>query len=106
MNVCVTFWHSLQSIKKSIKFSDVCFSFILLGALFDVSVDENQQMFQYAIEMANEKLLAAENFRLEGEAIAIDFGNELNISQSLCGLFEVCNTLNVLILLKIIFIFV
>lgn len=54
-------------------------------------MDENQQMFQYAIEMANEKLLAEESFRLEGEAVAIDFGNELNISQSLCGLLEVCN---------------
>lgn len=63
---------------------------MLLGALFDVNVDENQQMFQYAIEMANEKLLAEENFRLEGEAIAIDLGNELNVSQSLCGLLEVC----------------
>lgn len=56
-----------------------------------MNVDENQQMFQYAIEKANEKLLAEENFRLEGEAVAIDFGNELNVSQSLCGLLEVCN---------------
>lgn len=46
-------------------------------------------MFQYAIEMANEKLLAEEKFRLEGEAIEIDFGNELNISRSLCALLEV-----------------
>lgn len=66
------------------------FVLILLGALFDVNVDENQQMFQYAIEMANEKLLAGEKFRLNGEAVTIDFGNELNTSQSLCGLFEVC----------------
>lgn len=65
------------------------FVLILLGALFDVNVDENTQMFEYAIEMANEKLLAAEKFRLSGEAVAIEFGNELNISHSLCGLFEV-----------------
>lgn len=55
-----------------------------------MNVDENTQMFEYAIEMANEKLLAEEKFRLSGEAVTIDFGNELNISQSLCGLFEVC----------------
>lgn len=61
-----------------------------LGALFDVNIDANQQMFQYAIEMVNENLLADENFRLEGEAVAIDFGNELNVSQNLCGLLEVC----------------
>lgn len=46
-------------------------------------------MFQYAIEMANGKILADEKFRLEGEAVAIDFGNELNVSQCLCGLLEV-----------------
>lgn len=89
INVCITFWHLLQSITKPIKFRR--FSSNYLGALFDVNVDENQQMFQYAIEMANEKLLADQDFRLNGEAVAIDFGNELNISQSLCGLFEVCN---------------
>lgn len=51
-------------------------------------------MFQYAIDMANEKLLADENFRLEGEAIAIDFGNELNISHCLCGLLEVSGNMS------------
>lgn len=59
-----------------------------------MNVDENQQIFQYAIEMANEKLLANEGFHLNGESVVIDFGNELNISQSLCGLFEVCNVWN------------
>lgn len=65
------------------------FCFHLSGALFDVNVDENKQIFQYAIEKANEKLLAEEEFRLEGEVAEIDFGNELNISRSLCGMFEV-----------------
>lgn len=68
----------------------VIFVLLLLGALFDVNVDGNQQMFEYAIEMANEKLLAEEKFRLSGEVVTIDYGNELNISLSLCGLFEVC----------------
>lgn len=72
--------------KCQLKFT---FCFHLLGALFDVNVDENKQIFQYAIEKANEKLLAEEEFRLEGEVAEIDFGNELNISRSLCGMFEV-----------------
>lgn len=54
-----------------------------------MDVDENQQMFQYAIERTNEKLLVGETFRLEGEAVAIDFGNEMNISRCLCELLEV-----------------
>lgn len=61
----------------------------LLGALFDVNVDENKQIFEYAIKMANEKLLADETFRLEAEVTEIDFGNELNISRSICGILEV-----------------
>lgn len=60
-----------------------------LGALFDQNVDENKQIFQYAIERVNEKLLAEEQFRLEGEVAEIEYGNELNISRSLCGLLEV-----------------
>lgn len=54
-----------------------------------MNVDENKQIFQYAIEMANEKLLADEQFRLEAEVAEIDLGNELNISRSICGILEV-----------------
>lgn len=54
-----------------------------------MNVEENTKMFQYAIEKANEKLLADEEFQLEGEVIEIDFGNEFNTSHSICGLLEV-----------------
>lgn len=60
-----------------------------LGALFDVNVNENKQIFQFAIEQANEKLLTEEEFRLEGEVIEIGYGNEITISRGLCGLLEV-----------------
>lgn len=62
---------------------------LLLGALFDTNVNENKQIFQYAIERVNEQLLAEEEFRLEGELAEIAFGDEYNISRSLCGLLEV-----------------
>lgn len=54
-----------------------------------MNVDENKQIFQYAIEKANEKLLAKEDFRLEAEIAEIEFGNEFNISRSICGILEV-----------------
>lgn len=65
--------------------------FRLLGALFDVNVDENKQIFEYAIEQANEKLLNEEAFRLEGEVAEIAYGNEITISRGLCGMLEVQN---------------
>lgn len=61
----------------------------LLGALFDVNMDENKLMLQYAIEQVNEKLLAEEEFRLEGAVSDIMPGDEYNISRALCGLLEV-----------------
>lgn len=60
-----------------------------LGALFDVNIDENKQIFEYAIEQANEKLLKEEGFQLEGEVAEIVYGNEVTISRGLCGLLEV-----------------
>lgn len=54
-----------------------------------MNVDENKQILQYAIEKANEKLLAEEDFRLEAEVTEIEFGNEFNISRSICGILEV-----------------
>ncbi|XP_055300709.1 glutamate receptor ionotropic, kainate 2-like isoform X1 [Sitodiplosis mosellana] len=61
---------------------------IKIGALFDVNVDENKQIFEYAIEQVNEKLLKDEEFKLEGEVAEIVYGNEITISQGLCGLLE------------------
>lgn len=54
-----------------------------------MNVDENKQILQYAIEKANENLLAEEDFRLEAEVAEIEFGNEFNISRSICGILEV-----------------
>lgn len=62
---------------------------VLLGALFDVNVDQNKQMFQFAIEKANENLLNEEKFRLEGDVVDISYGDEFSVSRSLCGLLEV-----------------
>lgn len=60
-----------------------------LGALFDVNVNENKQIFQYAIEKANEQLLSGEEFQLEGQVADIVYGNEISVSRGLCGLLEV-----------------
>lgn len=54
-----------------------------------MNVDQNKQMLQYAIEQVNEKLLAEEEFRLEGAVSDIMPGDEYNISRALCGLLEV-----------------
>lgn len=64
-----------------------------LGALFDINVDENKQIFDYAIEQANEKLLNEESFRLEAEVAEIVYGNEITISRGLCGMLEVMDIL-------------
>lgn len=56
-----------------------------------MNVDENKQIFEYAIEQANEKLLNGEAFRLEGEVAEIVYGNEITISRGLCGMLEVLN---------------
>lgn len=71
-----------------------CLFLFVLGALFDVNVNENKQIFQFAIEHANEKLLKEEEFRLEGEDVEISYGNEVTISRGLCGLVEVFSILH------------
>lgn len=53
-------------------------------------MNENKQIFQYAIEQANEKLLNEEEFQLEGQVAEIEYGNEVTVSRGLCGLLEVC----------------
>lgn len=78
--------YSNRCIKTLIKIAS---RFLLLGALFDVNVNENKQMFQFAIEQVNEKFLNEEEFRLEGEVVDISYGNEITISHSLCSLLEV-----------------
>lgn len=64
--------------------------FLLLGALFDINVNENKQIFQYAIEKVNENLLSGEEFQLEGQVADIVYGNEITVSRGLCSLLEVC----------------
>lgn len=61
-----------------------------LGAILDVNVNENKQMLSYAIEHANEKLLSEDEFKLASEVVEIMFGNEIDITRSICGLLEVC----------------
>lgn len=67
-----------------------CDIFSLLGALFDVNVNENKQIFQYAIEKVNENLLSGEEFQLEGQVADVVYGNEITVSRALCSLLEVC----------------
>lgn len=80
-------WNIPMDRPKYANFIEVCI--YLLGALFDVNVDENKRMFQYAIEQVNEQLLAEEEFRLEGAVSDIMPGDDYNVSRALCGLLEV-----------------
>lgn len=67
--------------------------FVSLGALFDVNVNENKQILQYAIDKANENLLSGEEFQLEGQVADVVYGNEITVSRGLCSLLEVGNSL-------------
>lgn len=80
------YWMFLKTVQKIA----TGFSFSWLGALFDVNVNENKQIFQYAIEKVNENLLSGEEFQLEGQVADVVYGNEITVSRGLCSLLEVC----------------
>lgn len=81
---------SIECFLKQVQKIATGFSFSWLGALFDVNVNENKQIFQYAIEKVNENLLSGEEFQLEGQVADVVYGNEITVSRGLCSLLEVC----------------
>lgn len=63
----------------------VCF----VGAVFDVNINENKQVIDYAINRANKIVLEGENFQLASEIVEVPYGNEFATSKAICELLEV-----------------
>lgn len=63
----------------------VCF----VGAVFDVNINENKQVIEYAINRANKIVLEGENFQLASEIVEVSYGNEFATSKAICELLEV-----------------
>lgn len=63
----------------------ICF----LGAVFDVNINENKQVIEYAIARANKIVLDGEEFQLTSEIVEVAYGNEYATSKAVCELLEV-----------------
>lgn len=63
--------------------------------MFDSNQEINRKMFDFAIEIANKKILDEEEFQLKGLVKEITFGNDFDASRNTCKLLKVncCNTL-------------
>lgn len=61
------------------------------GAVFDVNVNENKQVIEYAIDRANKIILGESEFQLSAEIVEVPYGNEYATSKAVCELLEVKN---------------
>lgn len=60
-----------------------------VGAVFDVNVNENKQVIEYAINRANKIVLEGGDFQLTSEIVEVPYGNEFATSKAICELLEV-----------------
>lgn len=68
-----------------------CILFVIAGILLDYNNEENKKMFDYAIETANNDILAEDDFKLKGLVKEVPFGNEFQVAQNACQLLKVCD---------------